>query len=83
MISNNPKREENYIKEAEKQMKTETQLITFRIKKETYEAFKQKYPNITSRFLKKCIYKALDDYNFLTDIIFNVETPEKERHGGN
>lgn len=63
-------------------MKIESQLITFRIRKEAYEAFKQKYPNVTSRFLKNCIYKALDDYNFLTDIIFNVVTPEKYTHGG-
>lgn len=64
-------------------MKTESQLITFRIRKEAYEAFKNKYPNITSKFLKNCIYKALDDYNFLTDIIFNVKTQEKNSHGCN
>lgn len=64
-------------------MKTETQLVTFRIRKAAYEAFKTKYPNITSKFLKNCIYKALDDYNFLTDIIFNVQTPEKNSHGCN
>lgn len=64
-------------------MKTKTQLVTFRIRKEAYEAFKNKYPNITSKFLKNCIYKAIDNYDFLTDIIFNVVTPEKNSHGGN
>lgn len=69
----------------EKEMKTEAQFIQFRMNKTAYEHFRQKYPNTTSRFLKRCIYKALDDPEFIRDIIFNVKLPEteKERHGGN
>lgn len=63
-------------------MKTETQLITFRIRKKAWENFKSKYPNIQSKFLKNCMYKALDDYEFVTDILFKVITPEKNGHGG-
>lgn len=64
-------------------MRTETQMITFRIRKEAWKAFNEKYPNVQSKFLKNCIYKALDDYNFLTDILFKVQTPEKNSHGLN
>ena len=66
----------------QKKMKTETQLITFRIRKEAWEHFNQKYTNVQSKFLRNCMYKALDDYQFLTDILFNVTTPEKNGHGG-
>lgn len=63
-------------------MRTETQLITFRIRKEAWENFNAKYKNVQSKFLRNCMYKALDDYDFLTDILFKVNTPEKNGHGG-
>lgn len=64
-------------------MRTETQMITFRIRKEAWKAFNEKYPNSQSKFLRNCIYKALDDYGFLTDILFKVITPEKNTQGSN
>lgn len=46
-------------------------MMTVKIDSQTLEAWKEKYPNIPrSIFIKACMKKALDNDNFLKEIIF-------------
>lgn len=47
--------------------------VTFYMDLDTFNRFKEKYPNVTTFFLTRCIVKALNDVSFFEKIFFSEE----------
>lgn len=52
--------------------------VTFYMAENVFQLFKQKYPNVTSVFLRRCIIKALESSEFFQDVFFNTKDVYKE-----
>lgn len=46
--------------------------VTFYINDYIFEKFKQKFPNVTSVFLRRCIIKALNDSSWFQEVFFTT-----------
>lgn len=46
--------------------------VTFYMSDNIFNKFKQKFPNVTSVFLRRCIIKALNDTAWFQDVFFTT-----------
>lgn len=53
-------------------MRKDKKQVTFYIDDKTYDLFQKKYPYVTSLFLRRCIYSALDNKDMFDKIFFET-----------
>lgn len=51
--------------------------VTFYMAFTRFMVFKKKYPNVISAFLRRCIYRALENPQFFQDVYFNTSDDEE------